>query len=309
MRLIQVFREAGIDLLPLKGTALSLRLYGEPAVRSLRDLDLLVRTGDFARADRLLIEQGYHRTFPGFVPTERMKTAILSLCRHYTYVHGSRNIDLELHWCYSAWSREQLEDLWVHSRNVELRGTVMRHIEDGLLFLLLCEHGAEHRWFRMKWLSDVAMLMTCQDSSPREDLTAFVKDRKLEASAAQALLLAHWLYGIGPPEWLRVFASPDGRAVRLASIALEAILSAQEGPDPNSIRRNLQEWRYLCIQGKAPSLGHYLRKIALNPDDASFVPLPDSLFWLYYVLRPVLWCWRLCQLETVKGRRRGHGDP
>jgi hypothetical protein len=297
VRLTQVFRKAGIDLLPMKGMTLSLRLYGEPAVRSLRDLDLLVRPGELDRADRLLVEQGYHRTFPGFEPTERMKTAIQSLCRHYTYVHAGRNIDLELHWGFSAWSQEQLEHLWIHSRDVELGGTVMRQIEDSHLFLLLCEHGAEHRWFRMKWLSYAAMLMTCEAPSPPEDLAALVEDRKLAGSAAQTLLLVRWLYGIGPPRWLRAFASLDERAVSLASMALEAILSTQEGPARNSARRYFQEWRYLRIQGRAPSLGRYLEKIALNPDDASLVSLPDSLFGLYYVLRPILWVWRGCRLR------------
>ncbi|MDD2764288.1 MAG: nucleotidyltransferase family protein [Opitutaceae bacterium] len=292
VRLSRVFREAGIDLLPLKGTTLSLRLYGELTVRSLRDLDLLVRTEDFDRAERLLFEQGYRRIIPDFEPTERMKTVLRSLTHHYNYVHGSRNTRVELHWRFHDWSQDQLQQLWIHSRDLQWRGTDLRHIEDGILFLLLCEHGTKHMWFRMKWLSDVAMLMIREGPQTREDLAGLVSERRLEGSVAQTLLLVHWLYGIVPPEWMRALTTQDDRAVDLASTALEAILSPREGQDPNPIRGHLRIWRYLRNQGKAPSPAAYLRGIALNPNDASLVPLPDSLFWFYYVLRPILWIWR-----------------
>jgi hypothetical protein len=292
VRLSRVFREAGIDLLPMKGTTLSLRIYGELTVRTLRDLDLLVRTEDFDRAERLLVEQGYHRIIPDFKPTERMKTAIRCLTYHYNYVHGSLNTRVELHWRFLDWSQEQLKQLWIHSRDIQWHGTNLRHIEDGILFLMLCEHGTKHMWFRMKWLGDVAMLMIQESPQTRGDLAALVQERRLGGSVAQTLLLVHWLYGIDPPEWVHALATRDARAVNLAAVALEAILSPREGQDPNPIRGHLRIWRYLRDQGKAPSPANYLKKIALNPDDANLVSLPDSLFWLYYVLRPVLWIWR-----------------
>ena len=291
-RLTRIFREAGIDLLPLKGTTLSLRLYGEPAVRSLRDLDLLVRTGDFDRAERLLLAQGYRRTSPDSEATPRMKSATRSRLQHHSYVHANRNILVELHWRVHDWNQKQLEELWNRSRDLQWNGTKLRHIEDGFLFLLLCEHGSEHEWFRLKWLSDVAMLATREDPPSPAALEALVQDLDLEISVGQTLVLIRWLYRIAPPEWMCAFAPADARSVSLASMALEVILSPREDIHRDPLRMLLHRSRYLQIQGRRSSVTRHLRNIALRPYDAGIVPLPDCLFWLYYVLRPFLWTWR-----------------
>jgi hypothetical protein len=66
------------------------------------------------------------------------------------------------------------------------------------MFAHLCVHGASSAWFRLKWLSDLAALLS-KSSEPVEAL--YDRSQQLGAGrcAAQALLLANRLFGIQIP--------------------------------------------------------------------------------------------------------------
>src|SRR6266705_115556 len=63
-RLLKRFAAAEIGVLAVKGPVLSLRAYGDPAMRSYGDLDLLVRQRDIRRATELMIAAGYQAAVP-----------------------------------------------------------------------------------------------------------------------------------------------------------------------------------------------------------------------------------------------------
>src|SRR5439155_13227872 len=58
-RLLDLFGEADIPLIPLRGPVLGSLLYGDVAARECSDLDILVRRADLARAKETLVAAGY----------------------------------------------------------------------------------------------------------------------------------------------------------------------------------------------------------------------------------------------------------
>ncbi|MCP5101159.1 MAG: nucleotidyltransferase family protein [Chloroflexi bacterium] len=60
-RLLKLFHEAGIPAMPLKGTSLGLRLYGDLGLRPCADLDILVKDEKLPQAQRLLQQAGYQK--------------------------------------------------------------------------------------------------------------------------------------------------------------------------------------------------------------------------------------------------------
>ncbi len=62
--ILQAYQEEGIDVLVLKGGALCHLIYSEPALRPMRDLDLLVKPQDAERAQRLLVLKGFEAPKP-----------------------------------------------------------------------------------------------------------------------------------------------------------------------------------------------------------------------------------------------------
>ncbi len=57
--ILAAFRQEEIELLLVKGIALSHLAYGSPAYRPMRDIDLLTRKADLAKAERTLLDLGY----------------------------------------------------------------------------------------------------------------------------------------------------------------------------------------------------------------------------------------------------------
>ncbi len=57
--LLVAFRDAGLPCVPLRGLALTERLYGERAARPMGDIDLLVRRADLEPVRNLLVASGY----------------------------------------------------------------------------------------------------------------------------------------------------------------------------------------------------------------------------------------------------------
>jgi hypothetical protein len=56
---LTLYRDAGIDVLLLKGAALAQLVYPQPLLRPMRDIDILVRASDAPRAQALLAEIGF----------------------------------------------------------------------------------------------------------------------------------------------------------------------------------------------------------------------------------------------------------
>lgn len=58
-RIISAMREGGVMAIPLKGPVASVQVFGDIAVYTGSDIDILVRPSDLNRAKRILIEMGY----------------------------------------------------------------------------------------------------------------------------------------------------------------------------------------------------------------------------------------------------------
>lgn len=64
LRLLALFRQAGISAVPYKGPALAAQLYDPPGLRPSGDLDVLVDRADVPRAIDLVTANGYRPVFP-----------------------------------------------------------------------------------------------------------------------------------------------------------------------------------------------------------------------------------------------------
>jgi hypothetical protein len=91
-RVVQALEEGGIPVLPLKGTVLADRVYGDPGLRPATDVDILVSPAQFGAAVATIRALGYP---PAEDP---IWTAGLPEL-HYAFVDtGSAAVRVELHW-------------------------------------------------------------------------------------------------------------------------------------------------------------------------------------------------------------------
>lgn len=293
VRLVKIFSDHGIGVIPLKGLLLSQQLYDDPCIRHAKDLDIMVRPEHIDHADRLLKKEGYVNIFPGFELTERQKRYLNTGIHHFEYMHRASGLNLELHWRSWLWTAAQTEELWAHSHDETWLGASLQLLEDDFQFLYLCDHGAGHRWYRLKWLSDIAMMLAQERPAVSAELVRRAEQLDLKKALAQTALLIHWLYGIRLPEALATVIHDEDGARSLAGSAMKEMLLGEQqildaGKRFGTVRRAL----YLRHLKPAMPRSMILKGILMSPEDFKLLSLPAGLFFLYIPLRPFLWLWR-----------------
>jgi putative nucleotidyltransferase-like protein len=293
VRLIKMFAGNSIEVIPLKGLILSQRLFGDTGMRQLNDIDLMVRHEDLDLADRFLGLEGYRRISPGFELTKNQKKYLMTGIHHYEYVHNERCLNLELHWRSFLWTPEQAAELWNSCQPAEWMGLRVKCLDDDALLLYLCDHGAGHKWFRIKWLSDIAMILAQDRPNGWDNLLAMADRFDLRRVLAQTALLVHWLYEVSLPRPLSRLIEEETASVSLASIAITAILTSEVDHATGGRRfEYVKRTRYLIRLKPSLPYGMVLKGVLISPQDIKEIPLPSSIFWFYIPLRPVFWVWR-----------------
>jgi len=158
-RVLDQFASAGIGALVVKGPILAVRAYGDPAMRSYGDLDLLVRQRDIRRTSELMIAAG----FVAAVPLATIDAG--KIPGQYLFSKPSSNLLIELHndLTLRYFPRRLPLDKWFERQvrvPLDSREVAALSLEDELV--LICVHGAKHLWERLMWIADVAALVSRQ---------------------------------------------------------------------------------------------------------------------------------------------------
>jgi hypothetical protein len=160
-KVLRGLHERGIEALVLKGAALVPAMYGNIALRPLRDLDLLVRPEGLEPALECLKELGYQRT-----GLERQPGSLTDFESQAQLVKpGALGTVVEVHWSLfdspHYQNRLALEWFWQATEMVEISGTAARVPAHGSHFLYLAGHlWLHHQGAGLLWWNDLAELVT-----------------------------------------------------------------------------------------------------------------------------------------------------
>jgi hypothetical protein len=294
VRLIKMFASKGIDLIPLKGVFLSYQLYGDIGMRTSGDLDILVKPEQVDLAEQILEAEGFHCDFQVLKLTERQKQHVRVNIHHFDFTHSKSGLHVELHWNLGLWLIPgQLQTLLSQATRLKWQGISVKCLDDDATLLLLCDHGARHEWFSLKWLGDVVRLFSTEHSTSWDTLIDLAAEVDLQRTLAHSALLVHWIYDVTLPHELCTLIRQERLAVSLSERALKAL--QMSGGELARIGNRGQKMRdAMSMMRLRPSIPYRLiLKFCLIPaDDFQVLNLPTFLFWLYYPLRPILWIWR-----------------
>jgi hypothetical protein len=289
-RVGRVFADAGVDLIPLKGVALSQELYGAPTIRNAGDIDILVRVEDVATAGEMLAKLGYRHALGFHGLGARQQHYIVKNLHHHEYINDEKGVIVELHWRGFLWTEEQVVPLWTASYPAVLFGETVRHLsnEDNILFL--ADHGARHGWECLKWLSDVAMLLENLSADEWGALYARAACFDLQRVLLQTAVLLEWFFEIAPPARFKKMLAADSLVARLAGYGATQLLASREELAMQA-KRFAGPRQTLRIKRLKPAtaLTDLVRNVMIKPEDFLAFPLPDGLYWLYLPLRPWFW--------------------
>ena len=289
IRVTEAVRDAGLEIAALKGLSLSVLAYGNLAVRSTGDIDLLVSLEQVLEVERVLAGLGYTRVDPGAELTPRRMNHYLRYYKHFAYV-SERGMPLEVHWrlFHSLPLLKVVTTGIPPTVPVKVGSGVVSTLTRNELFLYLCAHGSIHGWPILKWLADIGALLSILTADDLIQVAALASERGLEAEMRSALRLVDLFLAIEAPEVN--LPNENGRVVerivRMAQRLLTAnnyCLDIQELPRLGMFFYDLglrSSWRYRIED---------LRKSSVLPDDWELIDLPDALFPLYVAIRPVSW--------------------
>jgi hypothetical protein len=293
LEVIEALRSRGIEALALRGPAFALGLHGDIGLREFTDLDLLVRRNQIAAAAEVLEARGYR-------PRHRLsKSQAAMLLRHQCESAFDRDdilAPVELHWDVLTppfGTNFDLDRIFRRQTALAMDDAELPVPSSEDALLMACAHGAKHAWSRLLWVADVAALM--QKGIDWDDVAEEAERARADRMLRLGLLLAQSLFAIDLPDSITEPIRADRVSVELAQRYLARLGNPADAPDPYGERvfaLRLQE-------GGLEKARYALRTLTcLSQSDLTAISLPDSLSFLYYVVRP----FRLL-LDVVRARR------
>jgi Uncharacterised nucleotidyltransferase len=304
LRLQRLFDEANLPVLFVKGAALAMLAFGNLGLRAGQDIDVLVSSETLPAATALMLRAGYSRFDPPADISDTQLRLLLSIRKDLGFLHNATGVCIELHWRLFLNPHAMADSsLMAASRVVPMTGSGgLRTLGEEDLFAYLSMHGAQHWWYRLKWLADINALLAAASEDSVERLVRAAEVRGAGRATAQALSLCRRLFGTPLPG--RLMATlPRGATVRwLEATALNAMTASQGELEP-------REQRFGTTRGSLSTLllrrdwRYWLAELNLhmtNPTDVLTVALPGRLRFLYPVLRLPLWVWRQLTKRRVR---------
>ena len=233
-RLSDALTTANIPLLFVKGLTLGVLAYGDPSAKAAIDIDLLVAPTDIARAAQALIECGWKPVLPTKRVADWHRVHKESVWR--SPVAG---LQADLH-SRLADNPRLIPEIGIESAKQRVQiapGIALPTLARDELFAYLAVHGASSAWFRLKWITDVAALLSPASASELERLYERSLELGAGRAAAQALLVADRLYQSfhSVPDLARRLMAERANC-RLAAIALNMLGRSREPLEPTERR-------------------------------------------------------------------------
>jgi hypothetical protein len=285
IRIVAELRRAGIEARVLKGVALSIHAYGEATLQDSVDIDLLVPAAQVSEGEAILTRDGYRRIEPAGRLTPRRQRWILTHAHHFGFVHSQSREKVELHWGLTP-------NPYKHPAfRVEATPTAMlaagSHRIPSLtpedMFLHACVHGAQHYWHRLKWLAQVAAILTAMAAAQFDAMAARAAAFGVTAEVAAALALARH-YGLAGSREIKLAREAATTRDRIVAHSIAAIERDREDLNQHAPAGFRDEWRAGRSFGYRRNL---IERTIIREDSFGLIDLPDRLFFLYALMAPL----------------------
>jgi hypothetical protein len=223
-RVLKALNAAGAPAIVLKGAYLAEAVYGNIALRTMADLDLLVRRSDLEKADTALSSAGCKRREYHLLPPENDN--------EFHYRHASVRTMIEIHWEIVKPTYPfalAAADVWEAAVPVRIAGvdTLALSPEDLLLHLGL--HASIHCYdYGLRPICDIAETLARFPVNPGVFLRR-MRRYGLSFASGFPLLLAHRLLGAPIPKQIVDHLGPLSPPDNIRAAALQAVFLERPG--------------------------------------------------------------------------------
>lgn len=275
-----------IPFLLVKGRALGSQFYPEPSLRPSRDIDVWV-----AQANRRRVIESAQATGSVTYPQgrclnqtelsihiDKREADIGLIDPDGAKIELDRNLD-------KSGLAFQFQDCFKRSRSIEIDGVPVRvlSIEDS--FIYACLHHARHGFLRLIWLADLDAIQR----SPEFDIDSVMRraDELGLRNTVEACLGFYQACGSDDPI---AHAQSDDRVTDILETCI-AVSDLKHAAEVQTVKKSLtvdflHEWQ-LGDRDRGPVSWIKQQLLRFRPAlaDYEMIPLPASLYPLYYVLK------------------------
>ena len=289
IRIMQLLRENSIEALAFKGPALAQMAYGDITLRQYSDLHILVDEKDAYRAGKLMSENGHTAVLP------------LKILSNATCLHTAKDFSLmskggvhtELHW--RLFEKKYAISIMSCAaekkcQSVTINGKTLKTLQNELLLVYLCLHGAKHAFERIEWICDIDRLVRSTELYWDEAI-AIAEQSHSKRSFYLGLSLAQSLFHTSLPQSVQSDLASE-TILQLQRMTLEQMSEKKEGRSDFEKHRKTFFYQSQLFDKKSDMLRFYLSTFfKISTTDCQTFTLPENLKFLYVVLRPVRLAW------------------
>lgn len=288
LKLLEIFNNAGIDAMPLKGPALAYEAYGDPALREFSDLDILLRPRDALKAKDILLHNGYRAQLD--IP-KSMERTYYDREYYLNFQRDDRKVSVDLHWgafppAYSF--SPPCELFFSNTRQIKIAGATITAPSEENLVLFTALHGTKHLWEQLNWLCDLgAVLRNAEENAVEIDWKAVMTSAsELNASrmVSLGLHLANEFLGAPVPENLLDEIKRDSK-IKYLSRRIFSSFSRETRPYGFLERHSL----YMTTMENLSDRARYAAELVFKPtqNDWRSIHFPEGMEFFYYPYRPL----------------------
>jgi len=260
-----MLKDEGIPVIVLKGAHLTELVYKKSGIRTMQDVDLLFRKKDLSRAQKKLMDTGYHP-------------------------YCSR-LPLDIHWNIDLTITPigiDIEEVWARSRPAPIAGVEVLGLSPEDLLLNVCLHLAFHHLFEfagLRTLCDIREIIRhYHDQIEWELIVKRARQWGVGNAIYLTILLANELLNVEDPHGDMNALKPDNIDPQVKAWALENIFHSRADVFPLS-PHFWQLWKPGSFREKAT---HLLKLIFPSPEFVSQkypTPYGSMRNYAYYFVR------------------------
>jgi len=283
LEVLSVLEKSSVGTLAFKGPVLAQQLYGHLSLREFLDLDILVAPTDASTVIALLSAKGFE---PQFVLTRPQFTRYQTMRSQMGLYHPAKKVQVEVHWAlltpgYTFSPAAQI--IWESIQTVSIAGRAIQTFSPEIQVLFSCLHQAKHNWSRLGWLMDLAALI-------RQPLAVDwqqIQDRAGSFGTARMILvslrLVQLLFQVTLPAGITERITDDAYSIKISEQILKRLLLAEKKPDQPQPSKPL--FRASMESPADRAFFWFDTVLRPTPLEWAVLPLPDSLYPLYYPIR------------------------
>jgi Fe2+ or Zn2+ uptake regulation protein len=286
LRVLDALQKEGIKAVPLKGPVLAQTVYGDIALRTFCDLDILVTPENVERALGIMQECGYRSEHE---ISASKRCALMKTAHHHHLFNAQSGITAELHWMIAPsyyGMKTDAAGILSRSGRILLLEKDVAGISAEDMLILLCQHGTKHTWEKLSWICDVAGL-AAKESGNLPATWQRAKKAGEERVFLIGILLARELLLLDAPEDIALRAGSDETLSSFARQAVKRLFSESSGLEDLRKVQVDHSILYMSLYRSPYKKARFFLRMITDPADVdlSAAGLPDGMLPLYRLIK------------------------